>query len=259
MPLPQVPSGHPSTGLAASPRDLPRIGTGQTLCARGTRNAGNDTMGGAGLSITVRRKSTMTRQDLIWIAAWGMWALAGTLDAQGAEPSAGPKAIASPFFAMDTALRDGVNRTPQEQARLLKELGYAGLGGGPAGIEQSLAALDHEGLKLFTVYLGINLEQPDYTQIEKAAAALRGRDTIVWLTLTSTRYKPSSIEGDTQAVAILQKSSGCGPSQRTAHSAVSAYRVLDGTDPGCGTAGEEGRASEPRSDVQPLPLPARGG
>jgi len=64
---------------------------------------------------------------------------------------------ANNFFAMDTGLRDVPARTPAEQARMLKELGYAGVGWSPAKIPEMLAVCDAEGLKMFNVYVGVEI------------------------------------------------------------------------------------------------------
>ena len=37
----------------------------------------------------------------------------------------------NPFFAMDTGTRDSKHETPEAQAKMLKELGYSGIGWSP--------------------------------------------------------------------------------------------------------------------------------
>ncbi len=112
------------------------------------------------------------------------------------------------FFAMDTGLRDGAGRTPAEQARLLKELGYAGVGWGQEQIPEMLAALDGEGLKLFNVYVGAEIGGTNRVvpaHILHAIRQLKGRDTALWLYLTSKTYRqPSDAAGDEEAVALLR-------------------------------------------------------
>lgn len=77
---------------------------------------------------------------------WGTLTLIGAL-----------QVCANNFFAMDTGLRDVPARTPAEQARMLKELGYAGVGWSPAKIPEMLAVCDAEGLKMFNVYVGVEI------------------------------------------------------------------------------------------------------
>ena len=112
------------------------------------------------------------------------------------------------LFAMDTGLRDGVTRTPAEQARLLKELGYAGVGWGQEQIPEMLAALDAEELKMFNVYVGAEVGGTNRVapaHILRAIGQLKGRDTALWLYLTSKTYrKPSDEAGDEEAVALLR-------------------------------------------------------
>jgi len=113
-----------------------------------------------------------------------------------------------PFFAMDTGLRDGANRTPAEQARLLKDLGFAGVGWHTEQIPEMLAALDAEGLKLFNVYVGAEIGGTNRVapaHVIRVIEQLKGRDTTLWLTLTSKSYKkPSDEAGDAEAVALLR-------------------------------------------------------
>jgi len=114
----------------------------------------------------------------------------------------------SPFFAMDTGLRDGVVRTPAEQARLLRELGYAGVGWGPDQIPEMLAALDAEGLKMFNVYVGVEIGGTNRVAPEnvlRVLGQLKGRETTLWLYVTSKRFTKASDEaGDADAVAMLR-------------------------------------------------------
>ncbi len=116
-------------------------------------------------------------------------------------------AAANPFFAMDTGLRDGVSRTPAEQARLLKELGYAGVGWSPAQTPEMLEACDAQGLKMFNVYVGVEIGPTNHVapeHIVRMIDQLRGRDTALWLYVTSKTYKkPSDETGDDDAAALL--------------------------------------------------------
>jgi len=114
----------------------------------------------------------------------------------------------NPFFAMDTGLRDDPARTPARQARLLKELGYAGVGWSPAMLPEMLAACDAEGLQMFNVYTGVeigptNRVAPEY--ILRVIEQLRGRDTALWLYVQSKAYaRPSDEAGDADAVVLLR-------------------------------------------------------
>lgn len=114
----------------------------------------------------------------------------------------------NPFFAMDTGLRDGVSRTPAEQARLLHELGFAGVGWSPGQIPEMLAACDAEGLKMFNVYVGVDVSPTNRVapeQVVRVIDQLKGRDATIWLFMRSKAYaKPSDEAGDEDAVALLR-------------------------------------------------------
>jgi sugar phosphate isomerase/epimerase len=114
-----------------------------------------------------------------------------------------------PFFAMDTATKDSRHQTAKEQVQMVKELGCAGIGctaGG--GLREMAEELDKNGLRLFTVYLGINIDpgQPGYgPELKETIDVLRGTNAMLWLFVQSKQYKPSSPDGDDRAVEILRE------------------------------------------------------
>jgi sugar phosphate isomerase/epimerase len=120
-----------------------------------------------------------------------------------AEPGDPPSSAGFPneFFAFDNGTGRGT-LSPDEQAQMLKELGYAGIGyTGTAGIPEMLAALDKRGLKMFSIYVGATIgpDGPNYAPgIPAAIEQLKGRDTIIWLTVRGN--VPS---GDEQAVQVV--------------------------------------------------------
>jgi sugar phosphate isomerase/epimerase len=117
----------------------------------------------------------------------------------------------NPFFAMDTATKDEKHKTTGEQAQMLKELGYPGIGIGYAGADslaETLKELDQRDLQLFAVYTGINIDpgaQPYDPSLKKALKVLEGRNTILWLFAQSQSQKPSALGGDARAVEILRE------------------------------------------------------
>lgn len=135
------------------------------------------------------------------IAALSFAAAPGTQPAGG-----GPR---NPFFALDTATKDANHQTIESQVAMLKELGYDGWG--PAGsqnVPEMFKALDANGLKMFALYTGLNIdpEGPAYdAKLKETLAALKGRETILWVFVTSKRLKPSSTGGDERAVAVLRE------------------------------------------------------
>lgn len=116
--------------------------------------------------------------------------------------------MSNPFFAMDTGTKDEHHQTPQEQASMLKELGYAGYGfTGFKEIPAMLHALDANNLKMFTTYISATVEPEGGTLepgLEEGITALKGRDTLLWITINSKTYKPSSPDGDAIAVKMLR-------------------------------------------------------
>jgi len=119
------------------------------------------------------------------------------------EP-AGP----NPFFAMDTGT-DPKHLSPKEQVQMLKQLGYDGLGcTAGKGLGEMLKELYKNDLRLFTVYLGANID-PDQQkygpELKETINLLKGHNAILWLFVRSNKLKPSSPQGDSRAVEIIQE------------------------------------------------------
>jgi sugar phosphate isomerase/epimerase len=116
--------------------------------------------------------------------------------------------LTNPFFAMDT----GTGRktlSAREQAEMLKDLGYAGIGyTGIDGIEEMLRELEKRNLKMFNTYLVISID-PDSRRydprLKEAIARLKGKDVLLWLTVNSRQFKPSSQQGDPYAVEVISE------------------------------------------------------
>lgn len=115
--------------------------------------------------------------------------------------------LPNPFFAMDTALSD------LSLLDSVKELGYAGVGwktGEPAEVATAADQVRQRGLKLFALYsdapatLRTNGLHWD-PRLEGLMAALKGRDTVLWLPINSPDYAKSSPDGDAVAVAGLRR------------------------------------------------------
>jgi sugar phosphate isomerase/epimerase len=122
----------------------------------------------------------------------------------------------NPFFAMDTALRDDKVRTADDQAALLKELGYAGIGASGYLSEEFMSPFDRRGLKVFNTYLTLDFDsaKPGFDpKLTECVARLKGRDTALWLAVGSvtkdgTKLKPSDLAGDEIVVPRLQELAG---------------------------------------------------
>ncbi len=123
-----------------------------------------------------------------------------------ADDGAARPGPANPFFAFDNGT--GRGRIPfDEQAKMLKELGYDGIGfSGAEQIPEMLKALDDQGLKMFSIYVGACVDpgKPPYDPgLKTAIEQLKGRDTLIWLSVTGE--KPSSDTADDRAVATLRE------------------------------------------------------
>jgi len=151
----------------------------------------------------------MTAEHILPTAAVCLIFLAlGAPDCRAADAPARPKALANPFFAMDTGLRDGKNTSPAQRAETLASLGFAGsdLSGNKA-VAETLNAYDAKGLRLFATYNWLQADpnwQPD-DGMKKAVEALKGRQGWIWVALGNKKYKPSDPAGDDEAIPMLRR------------------------------------------------------
>ena len=129
-----------------------------------------------------------------------------------AAAPAGEKAktgLANPFFVFNNGVQDATYDTPEKQVALLKRLGYDGMEkNGLDGFAEVQGELDRQGLKLFTVYVNVNLDpgQPAYDpRLPEVIRSLKGRETMLWLNVTSRAgtHAPSSRQGDAAALAAI--------------------------------------------------------
>ncbi|MFA6564463.1 MAG: sugar phosphate isomerase/epimerase family protein [Verrucomicrobiia bacterium] len=124
--------------------------------------------------------------------------------------AASGQSLPNPFFAMDTGTRDATHKTPAEQVAMIKELGYAGIGPiyhGVADLQEWFAALDKAGLKMFALYVPLRLDsiEASVASLKEVAAALKGRETMLWLYVTEKGRPPSSTDNDDAAVKALRE------------------------------------------------------
>ncbi len=114
----------------------------------------------------------------------------------------------NPFFPYKNSMEKKVPSV-EEQAAILAEIGFAGFDHREVvELEESLQALDKHGLKLYTIYFAVhidNAETPYNPGLEEALPLLKGRGTVLWCNVHSKRFKPSDPEGDSHAVPIFQK------------------------------------------------------
>jgi len=117
--------------------------------------------------------------------------------------AAPPPARPNPFFAYAF---DAHGLSPEEQAKMLKELGYAGIGWGKTRISEMLKKLDVYGLKMFSIYVAADVDpdKPAYDPaLKEAIEQLKGHDTVIWLQVNGGT--PSMADSDERAVSILRE------------------------------------------------------
>lgn len=131
--------------------------------------------------------------------------LAASMPIGSTAPAAEPHAF--PFFAFDNGVGRDVGMKPAEQAAILAELGYQGIGyTGVKNIPEMLAALDARGLKMFSTYIPVNLApdaEPYDRDLPKAIEELKSHKTALWIHLHGG--KSPSEELDDRAVAVIRE------------------------------------------------------
>jgi sugar phosphate isomerase/epimerase len=114
----------------------------------------------------------------------------------------------SDFFIFGYALRDAGIAT-KDQGKLLRELGYDGMGHvGYEGLAGVVQELDRNGLRMFSIYVRVQLDEgkPKYSpKLKEAIEILAGRDAMLIITINSRKYKPSETAGDDKAVEIVRE------------------------------------------------------
>lgn len=114
----------------------------------------------------------------------------------------------NPFFAMNTIARGG----PAEVVPLLKELGYAGLGGA-VGDGAMAAALEKEGMKFFNGYLTLSFHAARPALDDRLRGqidAMKDHGAALWLAVAKVQddqraFPNSSPDGDEIALAKLRE------------------------------------------------------
>ncbi|MBI2927509.1 MAG: sugar phosphate isomerase/epimerase [Verrucomicrobia bacterium] len=116
--------------------------------------------------------------------------------------------LPNPFFAFCIDTHDAKKRSLQEQAELLKELGYDGVGHlWLDHVPERLKTLGDAGLKLFQIYLRVDVapdaKQPFDPRVKEVLPLLKGRDVV--LAALVGGGKPSDEARDPRAVELLRE------------------------------------------------------
>ncbi|HUT11205.1 MAG TPA: sugar phosphate isomerase/epimerase family protein [Thermoguttaceae bacterium] len=124
-----------------------------------------------------------------------------------AENAPAEKGLSNPFFALCVSTHDARYRTPADQAKLLKELGYDGMAHvWLDGVDEAIKAADDNGLKLFQVYVRASLDpqKPAYDpRLKQVIESLKGHQTSLGLMVQG--QPPSTAEHDARAVEIVRE------------------------------------------------------
>ena len=112
-----------------------------------------------------------------------------------------------PLFAFCMAVHDAKKRTLPQQAAMLEELGYAGCGHLWLGnVEMRAKTLSDAGLRLFQVYVRVNLAKPQPLDEKRLAAVLPApKPHKTQLALLINGGKPSDPKLDDKAVAVVKR------------------------------------------------------
>lgn len=115
-----------------------------------------------------------------------------------------------PFFPFCIDWHDAKKRTFEQQARMLRELGYPGVGHiWLDKVEERLASLDAAGLRLFQITMTVDVgpgKMPyDEARLSQVLTAIRGRG--VQFCVTCKGLPPGDPSGDARAVELLRRMS----------------------------------------------------
>lgn len=119
------------------------------------------------------------------------------------------ESLDNPFFVFNNGVKDEQYSTLEEQMRLLTDNGYDGMEkNGLDNFEEVYHALQENNLNLYTIYVNVNLDNPQQpydSRLEEVFRMIEGSSAMPWLYVTSNQYPSSSSEYDTLAVPILQQ------------------------------------------------------
>ncbi len=118
----------------------------------------------------------------------------------------------NPFFAYCVGIgaeKESASLSAQKELPpMLAELGYAGMAYvGLDGAIEMRDALEKHGQKLFAVYTSVNIDPGNRgydPRLKDLIPKLAGHGTVVWLTVESGKWRPSTADGDRRAVELLR-------------------------------------------------------
>jgi sugar phosphate isomerase/epimerase len=112
------------------------------------------------------------------------------------------------FFCFEDAFLSEHTNDPVFQTKLLKDLGFDGMElMGLDRMDEKLAAIDQQKLRLFMVYIAVNLEKPEPfdPRLFDFIRKVKNKGVTLWLHILSDQLKPSDHTGDKLCVPIIQQ------------------------------------------------------
>ncbi|MEN6607044.1 MAG: TIM barrel protein [Bryobacteraceae bacterium] len=121
------------------------------------------------------------------------------------------RSLKNPFFALCMDTHDEKKRNLAEQAAMLKDLGYDGAGHlWLDGLKERVETLDRAGLRLFQVYLRLNIgpnpKQVYDPRLKDSLPLLKGRETTLAFLVDGAA--PSDESFDARAVELIREVAG---------------------------------------------------
>lgn len=118
--------------------------------------------------------------------------------------------VNNPFFVFNNGISDtAAYKTPSAQLQLAAQMGFDGVEkNGLADFDAFYQAIKVNNLKLYTLYVEVNLDNPQQPydrRLDEVFRKVQGTEAMPWLYVTSKKYKPSSVEHDALAIPILQE------------------------------------------------------
>jgi len=126
----------------------------------------------------------------------------------GAVARAGEPAWAPKLYGLCVETHDAKHRSIPQQAQMLRELGFDGVGYPlwlDENLEKNLRVLDDAGLKAYLLYTSVNVnpaEKPYDPRVPAAIAKLKGRPTTICVLLRG--FPPGDPRGEEPAAKILR-------------------------------------------------------
>lgn len=117
--------------------------------------------------------------------------------------------IKNEFFTLHNIIRgDSTYNTFEKQVELVKNAGFDGIEINQIeSFDGMKKALDQHAFKASFFYIKLQLGEPIDHRLEKAINELKGTKTIIspYVLADNKRFKPNSLEGDSEAIRLLQQ------------------------------------------------------